>query len=109
MLKRLPAAAVFYFDVALYIFGFQFKPERFTHLPYLFNLLFLGLGASALCFVTWNYAVKVLGAVKTSAYIYAVPVLTVASAVAVLNEPLTVKMLTGGALILLGLFISQRA
>ncbi len=94
---------------ALYIFGFQFKPERFSHLPYLFNILFLGLGASALCFVTWNYAVKVLGAVKTSAYIYAVPVLTVASAVAVLNEPLTIKMLAGGALILLGLFISQRS
>lgn len=62
-----------------------------------------------MCFVTWNYAVKVLGAVKTSAYIYAVPVLTVASAVIVLNEPVTVKMLAGGMLIILGLLLSQKA
>ena len=62
-----------------------------------------------MCFVTWNYAVQVLGAVKTSAYIYAVPVLTVASAVIVLNEPVTVKMLAGGVLIILGLLLSQKA
>lgn len=34
------------------------------------DILYLGLGASALCFVTWNFAVKELGAVKTSVYIY---------------------------------------
>lgn len=40
------------------------------------NLLFLGLGASAACFATWNFAVKHLGAVVTSTYIYLVPALT---------------------------------
>lgn len=94
---------------ALYIFGFTPDLTRFYNPAYLFNILFLGLGASAMCFVTWNYAVKVLGAVKTSAYIYAVPVLTVASAVIVLNEPVTVKMLAGGVLIILGLLFSQKA
>ena len=94
---------------ALYIFGFTPDLTRFYNQAYLFNILFLGLGASAMCFVTWNYAVKVLGAVKTSAYIYAVPVLTVASAVIVLNEPVTVKMLAGGVLIILGLLLSQKA
>lgn len=94
---------------ALYIFGFTPDLTRFYNPAYLFNILFLGLGASAMCFVTWNYAVKVLGAVKTSAYIYAVPVLTVASAVIVLNEPVTVKMLAGGVLIIMGLLLSQKA
>ena len=94
---------------ALYIFGFTPDLTRFYNPAYLFNILFLGLGASAMCFVTWNYAVKVLGAVKTSAYIYAVPVLTVASAVIVLNELVTVKMLAGGVLIILGLLLSQKA
>ena len=94
---------------ALYIFGFTPDLTRFYNPAYLFNILFLGLGASAMCFVTWNYAVKVLGAVKTSSYIYAVPVLTVASAVIVLNEPVTVKMLAGGVLIILGLLLSQKA
>lgn len=52
------------------------------------NLLFLGLGASAMCFVTWNFAVKVLGAVRTSSYIYLVPVITVVTSFLVLHEKL---------------------
>ena len=31
--------------------------------------LFLGLGASALCFACWKWAVGILGAVKTGFYI----------------------------------------
>ena len=34
---------------ALFIFDFRFAPERFANPVYLFNILFLGLGASALC------------------------------------------------------------
>lgn len=34
-----------------------------------FNLLYLGLFASALCFLTWNRVVEILGAVKSSIYI----------------------------------------
>ena len=52
-------------------------------------MLFLGLGASALCFVTWNFAVRKLGAVKTSIYIYLVPVITVGTSVLVLKETIT--------------------
>lgn len=51
------------------------------------NLLFLGLGASAACFATWNFAVKHLGAVATSTYIYLVPALTGAASALVLGEP----------------------
>ena len=47
--------------------------------------------------------------VKWWLYIYAVPVLTVASALIFLNEPVTVKMLAGGVLIILGLLLSQKA
>ncbi len=71
------------------------------------NLLFLGIGASALCFVTWNLAVKILGAIKTSIYIYLVPVITVITSVIVLNEQLTLLSITGTILTLIGLFISQ--
>ena len=52
---------------------------------YLLNLLFLGLGASALCFVTWNFAVKLLGAVKTSIYIYINPVITLCGSIIILH------------------------
>ena len=71
------------------------------------NLLFLGLGASALCFVTWNFAVRQLGPVRTSVYIYMVPVITAATSALILHEPLTPPMLLGIALTLAGLFLSE--
>lgn len=74
----------------------------------LFNLVFLGLGASALCFVTWNLAVGILGSVKTSVTIYIVPVITAVASALVLHEPLTPKMILGLALTLGGLVLSQK-
>ena len=71
------------------------------------NLLFLGLGASAVCFVTWNVAVRELGAVRTSVYIYLVPVITVAASVAILDEPFTWMTGAGTALTLMGLLLSE--
>lgn len=71
------------------------------------NLLFLGLGASALCFVTWGSAVKILGAVKTSVYIYMVPVITLLCSRLVLGERLTGWALLGAVLTLAGLGLSQ--
>ena len=92
---------------ALFFFDFQIGLERFTNTTYLFNILFLGFGASALCFVTWNLAVKALGAVKTSVYIYAVPVITVVTSVIVLHEKITKVAAIGTLLTLAGLFFSQ--
>ena len=91
----------------LALFRFQWGFARFTQPVYLFNMLFLGLGASALCFVTWNFAVKVLGAVQTSAYIYLVPVITVATSVLVLREPITPLAGAGAIFTLMGLFLSE--
>ncbi|MCL1854104.1 MAG: DMT family transporter [Clostridia bacterium] len=74
----------------------------------LLNLLFLGLGASALCFVTWNTAVKLIGPVKTSVYIYLSPAVTILAAFLLLRDPLLPMALLGAALTLAGLIISQR-
>ena len=71
-------------------------------------LLFLGFGASALCFVSWNHAVKILGALKTSAYIYLTPLVSCATAALVLNEKITPMAIGGCALILTGLYLSER-
>ena len=54
---------------ALFWMGFDVKLDQFLEPVMLMNLIFLGLGASALCFATWNYAVKILGSVKTIIYI----------------------------------------
>ncbi|MBO1580390.1 DMT family transporter [Bacillus sp. XF8] len=92
---------------ALFLFDFQLELERFANPVSLFNILFLGLGASALCFITWNYAVKVLGTVKTSVYIYLVPVITVLTSIIVLHEQMTYLAALGTILTLAGLFISE--
>lgn len=91
---------------ALFFFDAQIEVMRLSALPILGNILYLGLGASALCFVTWNFAVRELGAVKTSVYIYMVPVITVVTSVLILHEPLTVLAAVGTMLILAGLFLS---
>lgn len=87
----------------------DFKPDlqRLANISYLCQFLYLGLGASALCFVTWNFAVKVLGAVKTSVYIYMVPVITVLTSFLVLEEKITLLSGAGTLLTLSGLVISE--
>ena len=83
-------------------------PGRFRAPGKSANLLYLGFGASALCFVTWNWAVRILGAVKTTVYIYLVPVVTVVSSVIILHETITPLAIVGTALTLTGLIVSQR-
>ena len=73
----------------------------------LLNILYLGAGASALCFVTWNFSVKKLGAVKTSIYIYLVPVITVATSVLILHEQIGIMSALGVLLTLAGLGLSE--
>ncbi|MGP4115740.1 DMT family transporter [Levilactobacillus zymae] len=73
------------------------------------NFLFLGLGASAVCFLSWAYAVKTLGAVKTSVYIYLTPVITVIFAALILHEPITPWIIVGICLTISGLVVSQRS
>jgi len=92
----------------LALFEFRLGLERLSVPANLLNLLFLGIGASALCFVTWNTAVHLLGPVKTSVYIYMVPVVTLAAAALVLGEPITLAAGTGMALILTGMVLSER-
>ncbi|HVI41086.1 MAG TPA: DMT family transporter [Anaerovoracaceae bacterium] len=104
---------IFFYGIILMIpllplFDFHWNLERFTYLPNVFHMLFLGLGASALCFVTWNYAVGVLGAVRTSVYIYFNPIVTVITSAIVLHERITVVAIAGVIFILAGLYLSER-
>lgn len=71
------------------------------------NLLFLGIGASALCYVTWNWATKVLGAVKTSIYIYIIPVIAILTSALILDEKMTLLGTVGTLLTIAGLVISE--
>lgn len=88
--------------------GVHVEPRDLAASGVLPNLLFLGLGASALCFVTWNTAVKRLGSVKTSVYIYMVPVITAVTSALVLRERVTATAVCGIVLTLAGLLISEK-
>ena len=105
--RRIFFYGILFMIPSLFLSGFQPGLSRFGNPVYLLNILFLGLGASALCFVTWNSAVKLLGAVGTSIYIYMVPVITVAASALILGEPLTWMTAGGTALTLAGLLLSQ--
>lgn len=94
---------------ALFFIEHQMEFSRFARPANLFNILFLGLGASALCFACWNWAVGILGAVKTSFYIYAQPVVTVVASALILREQITLIAGAGTLLTLAGLYISEQS
>ncbi|MGL4995838.1 MAG: EamA family transporter, partial [Deefgea sp.] len=71
------------------------------------NMLFLGVVASAVCFVAWNKALGIIGAVKASNYIYLIPLITMLTAVAILDERITAVGAAGAALILMGVYYAE--
>ena len=81
---------------------------RFARPEMLFCILYLGLGASALCFAAWNKAVVLIGSVATNVYIYLMPVITLVASALILREPVTLFSVGAIALIVLGLWLSQR-
>lgn len=82
--------------------------DRFAAPEMLFNILYLGLGSSALCFVFWNKATAYIGSVATNVYIYLTPVVTVIASALVLGESIRPASMGAIALILLGLWLSQK-
>lgn len=89
------------------LFGFDPDLSLLHYNVYIFNILFLGILASGICFVTWNMGLKILGPVKTCAYIYAQPVITIVFSYIILNERLTAFSIMGAALTLAGLVLSE--
>lgn len=58
-------------------------------------------------FCNLEFCGKSIGAVKTSVYIYMVPVITVVTSVIILHETITVMAGVGTILTLAGLFLSE--
>ena len=79
---------------------------RFASGLNLLNLGFLGLLASAACFVVWNMACEALGTVRCTVALYLTPVFTVLFAAVFLGERMTVVSCIGSALILGGVILS---
>lgn len=73
------------------------------------NLAFLGCLASMICFLTWNWCISKLGAVKATNWVYFNPITTMIFASWVLGEKITPYFLAGATCILLGMFVADRS
>lgn len=73
------------------------------------NLAFLGCLASMICFLTWNWCISKLGAVKATNWVYFNPITTMIFATWVLGEKITPYFLAGATCILLGMFVADRS
>ena len=74
----------------------------------LWNLLFLGVVASMICYVTWNWVISKLGAVVATNWVYFNPITTIIFAWWLLHEQITVWFLLGTVLILTGMYLADR-
>lgn len=82
-------------------------PDVFFQPWVISSLIFLGLVASSLCYVLWYQVVAHLGAVRANNFVYLNPLVTMVFSVIILHEQVSLLMLAGGVLILLGVMIAE--
>lgn len=104
---------VFFYGVLTSIPIFIVKPWHFPMsgfwaYPVWTNLVFLGIIASFACFALWTVVNKRIGALSASNYIYLNPISTVVASALFLDEPMTLIAYAGSALILLGVYVSNK-
>ena len=104
---------VFLYSILSLLIYFFFKPlhiqmDILLQPVVMFNLLFLGIVASMLCFIAWNAAVKVLGPSRTANYIYVQPMSTLVLSSIILSEVITLTSLIGAACIIGGVYLAEK-
>ena len=91
----------------LFTSEFNFDISKLLTFEIMSNLLFLGIVASSICYVMWNFTVNKLGVVKTNNYIYLIPAITLLLSVTILHEKITLYSGIGALLIFLGVYVSE--
>ena len=92
-----------------YIFVPGFPPVEVLLRPeVLWNLLFLSVVASMICYILWNWVIGKLGAVIATNWVYFNPITTIIFAWLLLHEQITVWFLLGTILILSGMYLAER-
>jgi drug/metabolite transporter (DMT)-like permease len=77
------------------------------NLPNLSSILYLGLGASVICFLIWNKAIRNLGTGRTALFGNLIPVFSSIEAVFLLHEKITSIHLISFILVVAGLVIAN--
>ena len=93
-----PSEASIFFSSPFHLFTFST----------ILNLLFLGVVASMLCYLTWNWVIGKLGPVIATNWVYFNPITTILFAWWLLDEKITIWFLLGSALILIGMYLADR-
>jgi drug/metabolite transporter (DMT)-like permease len=91
----------------LFLSGEKFELSALWRPDVLWNLLFLGILASSVCYLLWSKIIWKLGVIKTNSFIYFIPLLTMVCSNLVLSEPITPFAVAGGVLIVGGVYISD--
>lgn len=74
----------------------------------LWNLLFLGVVASMVCFLVWNWVLRQLGTVVATNWVYFNPIVTILFAAWLLHEQITPWFMLGTVMILAGMYLCER-
>ena len=106
--RRIFLYGLLFFGPAVFLTDVRWGFERFLDTANLVSFLLLALGASAAGFVLWNWALAKLGPVKTTVYVYLIPLVALTGSFFILGETISWIQTCGVALTLLGLIISNR-
>lgn len=72
-------------------------------------ILYMAAFPSVLCYVIYYYALSFVSASRVSAFSYLQPFIATILAIPILGEHPTASLLSGGALVLVGVFVTERA
>jgi drug/metabolite transporter (DMT)-like permease len=72
-------------------------------------VLYLGVICTFFGYVAWNVGLRGLGPTRAVSYAYGIPPLAVVVGALTLDEPVTAWLIAGGALVLAGVALAQRA
>jgi len=85
--------------------GFDFDRVTWTGWT---SLVYMALFPSVLCYLIYHYALTYIPASRVSAFAYLQPLIAILLAIPVLGEYPTSSLITGGALVLAGVFVAER-
>ena len=81
--------------------------QNFAEPVVTFNFLCLTVFSSLFGYLVWNLVLEKIGTVLASNYIYAIPLVTIITAVIALGEKITAVALVGAAAIVAGMVLAE--
>lgn len=103
---------VFFYGVLTLLPYFLWEPptlavEVLTQPAVAWNLIFLGILASLICYWLWNVVLEKLGAIHATNYLYLNPIVAMVASYFILDERITLLAVVGTALILVGVYLAE--